>query len=224
MKPDEITRKVLKKYVTGEASHPVMSPITKRMLEVFLYAEDHMHELEALRVAEEYGDREKLAEIIETKGEPRTPDAKAYVAAFMRGTKRKPGNKRKEEDVVRRIRLFMEVQGHMHTHGENQTDALRRAVETRTSFVETAFEAFAAANAGEEPVGETREFLDQLSKEAESGLSDDFKKGRAEMRELLEALGFDIGPALQTRVKTDKPPATPTAASSESGPTTRTGP
>lgn len=201
MKLPEATRDALKKYLSGEAHHPAMTPTTRRMLDVFLFADENHDELEALRIAEEHADFEPLAELIETAGELRTPDARTLVAALLRGNKRKPGNKRTEENMLRRIRLFMEVQYHMHTFGESQAKALRRAIETRQSFVEKAFEVHQRAHGGKEPVGETSDFLEKLSNEAVSGLRGDFKKGRAELREVLKSLGFVVGPAFQVNSK-----------------------
>lgn len=189
MKLDDATREALR------------DPVTRRLLQVFLCGKKHREEFEALREAEENNNLEKLAELVETKGELRVPDARAYVAARLRGENRKRGNKRTIENILRRIRLFMEVQDCMHTFQESQANALRRALEMRTSFVDMAFETYANSHAGEEPVGEMRDFLDQISAEAESGLREDFKKGRAELREVLESLGFAIGPALQVRDK-----------------------
>ena len=198
---EEATRDALKKYLTDEASYPALKPITKQMLRLFLYADENKGELEALREAEECRNPEKLAELVETEGMLRTPDARAYVAARVRGEIRKPGSKLTEENVLRRIRLFMEVNDYMHICQEGQAHALRRAQDVRISFVERAFEIYANSHAGEEPVGEKRDFLDRLSAEAESGLRDDFKKGRAELRGVLESLGFSIGPALQVKNK-----------------------
>ena len=195
---DEHTKEALRAYVNGTVQHPAMTPSYRRIIEVFLFNEDNWDELAALREAEERGDVEKLAELAETKG-LRTTDARAYNGARLRGENQKRGKKLTVENSLRRIKLFLEVRDYMHTFEEIQADALKRASKTRSSFVEKAFDIYAEANGGKEPVGEMREFLDHLSKEAETDLRDDFKKGRNELRDVLETLKFSVGPALQVK-------------------------
>ena len=166
MKVDEATRDALKKFLTGEVSHPAMSPFAKRMLEVFLYVDEHMDELEALREATERGDPEKLAELVETKGELRTPDARVYVAARLRGEpkRRRPA----EDDILRRIFLWHRVNDLINEKGLSQSSALRLCLgDAATNSFET--------------------------------IRSDFRQGGSELREVLETLGFSVGPALQVK-------------------------
>ncbi|WP_108482536.1 hypothetical protein [Oceaniglobus ichthyenteri] len=62
MKLPKATRDALKKYLTGEAHHPALTPTTRRMLEVFLFADENHDELEALRIAGERANFEPLAD------------------------------------------------------------------------------------------------------------------------------------------------------------------
>lgn len=170
MKLPEATRDALKKYLTGEAHHPAITPTIRRMLEVFLFADENHDELEALRIAEEHADFEPLAKLIEIAGELRTPDARTFVAARLRGKKRKAGNKLTDENMLRRIRLVYRVLDLMNERGMTQSQALENCIADDGSLAQ-----------------------DGGSFET---IRSDFKRGRSEFREVLEKLGLPIGPRL----------------------------
>ena len=173
---DDATKDALRAYVDGTVPHPQITPAVKLMIEVILFAEDNWDELEALREAEERGDLEKLAELVETKGELRTLDARAYVAARLREEKRTPGNKLTQENMLQRIRLYLRTIDSSHDDGGTQSDALRECLKRDGAF-------------GKE--GGSFETIHAK-----------FKAGRSELREVLESLGFAVGPALLPK-KTD---------------------
>ncbi|NRP13974.1 MULTISPECIES: hypothetical protein [unclassified Aliiroseovarius] len=172
MKLPEATRDALKKYLTGEAHHPALTPTTRRMLEVFLLADENHDELEALRIAEEHADFEPLAKLIEITGELRTPDARTFVAARLRGKKRRPGNKLTEENMLRRIRLVHRVWDLENERKMTQSQALNHCLADDGSLAQySGFET----------------------------IRSDFQRGRSEFHDVLEKLGFPIGPELLTK-------------------------
>lgn len=170
MKLSEASRDALKKYLSGEAHHPALTPTTRRILEVFLFADENYDELEAVRIAKEHADFEPLAEQIEITGELRTPDARTFVAARLLGKKRKPGNKLTQGHKLRRIRLVDRVLDLMNERGMTQSQALENCLADGGYFAQ-----------------------DGGSFET---IRSDFQRGRSEYREVLENLGLPIGPAL----------------------------
>lgn len=170
MKLPVATRDALMKYLTGETHHPALPPTTRRMLEVFLFVDENHDELEALRIAREHADFNPLAELIETKGELRTPDARAYVADRLRGKTRKPGTKLTDANMLRRILLFHRVTDLMNEDGMTQTKALQHCLENHGSL---------AVNGG-----------------SFETIRSDFQRGRSEFLEVLEKLGLPIGRGL----------------------------
>lgn len=126
MKHDDATHEALEEYVSGRAYHPKMTPVTKRMLEVFLFFNEHREELDALTKAKE-GNATELAELIETKGELQTADARAYVAARVRGD---PKRRLKcEANTFRRARLWLRVTEIVEEEGMTQAAALKLFME-----------------------------------------------------------------------------------------------
>lgn len=172
---DEPTKDALRAYVDGTEPHPAMTPLVRRVIEVRLFEEDNWDELSALHEAEEKGDSEKLAELIETKGQLRTADARAYVAARVRGERRKPGNKLTEENMLRRIKLYFRVIDLIQHEGMTQSDALLRCLQD--------YDAFGKDGGSFETV------------------KSDFQQGRSEWRSVLETLGFSIDPTFQVKRK-----------------------
>jgi hypothetical protein len=170
----QATRDALRKYLNGEMHHPALTPVTKRLLEAFHFAEENQEELEALRAAEEEGDFEKLARLVETKGELRIPDGRAYVAARLRGEKRKQGAKRTIENSLRRIQLYLRVADLVREEKISEAEALRRCMGNHHEF------------------GATTSF---------DTISSDFKRGKDELRCVLESLGFKTGTAFQKKQK-----------------------
>ena len=74
-----------------------------------VYLLTHSEELAALRVAEE-GDVTRLVEIFLRDGSLKTTEAQQFVAARLRGDKRKRGNKRTSAQLKADFDLFMHLQ------------------------------------------------------------------------------------------------------------------
>lgn len=167
MNINEPTRKVLQDIADGKKEHPIASPINRRLLQVLLFADEHKEELFALDAAE-MGNAEHLAVLIQSKGELKTLDARNFVAARLRGEKRKRGLKRTQDSIVRQIMVFQKANELMQEGGLTQSEAIQKLMDDG--------------------------YVTSFSSET---VRSDFTRGKAEFRKLLKAFGLPIGPALQ---------------------------
>jgi len=162
MNLDEVTRRAFQDFVDGRRHLPDASPLTKRLVEIILFIDQNKDELDALAAAKN-GNLEPLAKIVESKGKLQVLDARSFVAERIRGAKKQQGGARAQDNIFRRVQLFMKVSDLIAEEGLTQSTAIQRLMSE--GFV-------------------TSKSFDTIRS--------DFRLGRKEFYEVFDALGFKV--------------------------------
>lgn len=118
--------KALRDILEGNTPHDELSPLTRRLVEIFLFVEENRDELDAL-VAAEAGDFSLLADIVEKGDRLELTDVRAFIAARLRGDRQT--RQKSFEQKLRRIQTFLLVNNFVHERGLSQNKAYEKLMD-----------------------------------------------------------------------------------------------